>query len=310
MIGRTAADVVYRDPPTRAPRATTRRGGRRRAARRPSRGHPSPPTLDELLVAADHIPLVALSSPPGRRRRSASRRCSPTSRCGPQRRASRAAGTSCSRSPRRRSWTRSHVRGSTAPNQDSPQLRQLLQPEPPRRKAVDSLRVKRIHDGSLALRGSESHRQITSFEAARVILDEAEQTQEETYGLAHRRLSSSDDGRLSAVSTPGFAEAGIDACFHQSDQQHYHLPCPARGLNRPLSWPESIDFERALVVCRASCSHKKRRTSTTRTAIPWACWAAVRTSSVEIVSNDGDPDRLKGAACGVARRRKYRRKML
>ena len=134
--------------------------------------------------------------------------------------------------------------------QDSPQIRQLLQPEPPRRRGVDSLRVKRIADGSLSLRGSESRRQLTSFDADWVFLDEADQMPEETYELARRRLRSSRDGRLWAVSTPSFAEAGINAHYRQSDQRRYHLPCPSCGLKQPLTWPENIDFERALRVCR------------------------------------------------------------
>ena len=52
------------------------------------------------------------------------------------------------------------------------------------------------------------------------------------------------------MSTPSFAEAGIDTHYRQSDQRRYHLPCPSCGLKQPLTWPENIDFERALRVCR------------------------------------------------------------
>jgi hypothetical protein len=134
--------------------------------------------------------------------------------------------------------------------QDSAYIRTMLQPEPPRRRGVDSLQVKRINDGHLMLRGSESRRQIASFDADWVMLDEADQMDEEVYALARSRLGSSRNGRLWAISTPSYPEGGINAWFRQSDQREYHIPCPPCGLRQPLRWPENIDLERGLRVCR------------------------------------------------------------
>ena len=134
--------------------------------------------------------------------------------------------------------------------QDSASIRRLLQPEPPRRKGADSLRVKRIGDGYLALRGSESRRQIATFDADWVMLDEADQMEEDVYELAERRLGSSSDGRLWVVSTPALPEAGINAYYRQSDQHRRYLQCPACKLMQPLTWADNVDLESARRVCR------------------------------------------------------------
>ena len=134
--------------------------------------------------------------------------------------------------------------------QDSPAIRRLLQPEPPRRRNPDSLRAKRIGDGFVALRGAESRRSIVSFDADWVFLDEADQMEEDVYELARRRLASSADGRLWAVSTPRFPEAGINALFRRSDQLRYELPCEACGLRQQPTFEANIDLERGLRVCR------------------------------------------------------------
>ena len=134
--------------------------------------------------------------------------------------------------------------------QDSPYLRGRLQPEPPNRKGADSKRLKRIGNGYLYLRGTDSTRQVASIDADLVILDEYDQMAEGILSLARKRLASSRDPRLWVTSTPRYPEAGIHELFHQSDQQRYFLPCPACALEQTLGWEENVDLERALVVCR------------------------------------------------------------
>lgn len=133
--------------------------------------------------------------------------------------------------------------------QDSPYLRSRLQPEPPRRKAADNKRVKRVGPGYVYLRGTESRRQVASVDADLVLLDEFDQMAEGILDLAVKRIASSRDGRLFVASTPRLPEAGINALYLESDQRSYHLPCPACRFTQALSWPDNVDTERALVVC-------------------------------------------------------------
>ena len=135
--------------------------------------------------------------------------------------------------------------------QDSAYLRGRLQPEPPARKGADSKRLKRIGPGYCFLRGADSRRQIASVDADLVILDEFDQMADGILPLAKKRLASSRAGRLYIASTPRFPEAGINALYRQSDQRHYHLPCPACGEEQPLTWDDNVDLARAVVVCRA-----------------------------------------------------------
>ena len=134
--------------------------------------------------------------------------------------------------------------------QDSSAIRRLLQPEPPRRKHPDSLHVKRIGDGFISLRGAESRRSIVSFDADWVFLDEADRMEEDIYELARRRLASRADPRFWAVSTPRYPEAGINALFLQSDQNHWELGCTACGLWQQPNFEMNIDVDRGLRVCR------------------------------------------------------------
>ena len=133
---------------------------------------------------------------------------------------------------------------------DSPYLRQRLQPEPPRRKGADSMRLKRVGEGYIYLRGADSQRQIASVDADLVILDEFDQMGEGALELAEKRIASSRAGRIVVASTPRYPEAGIDALFRESDRRRYWLSCPSCGLEQTLTWGDNVDLERALVVCK------------------------------------------------------------
>lgn len=134
--------------------------------------------------------------------------------------------------------------------QDSAYLRGRLQPEPPKRKGADRLRLKRIGDGHIYLRGAESTRQLASVDADLVIADEFDQMPEEVLEALRRRIASSREGQIILGSTPRYPEAGINALYLQSDRRRYYLPCLSCGLEQPLRWPENVDVERQLVVCR------------------------------------------------------------
>lgn len=136
--------------------------------------------------------------------------------------------------------------------QDSPYMRGRLQPEPPRRKGVDSARLKRIGPGHLYIRGAESTRQIASVPADLVLLDEFDQMNEGVLDLARKRLTSSQAGLLRVASTPRLPETGINGLFLRSDQHFYHIPCEHCGLWQRLTWEANVDFENALLVC-AKC---------------------------------------------------------
>ena len=115
--------------------------------------------------------------------------------------------------------------------QDSAYLRERLQPEPPRRKGADSMRLKRVGDGYIYLRGADSQRQIASVDADLVILDEFDQMGEGVLELAEKRIASSRAGRI-VVARPDAALRLRPAWKRWSTRfsdsaDRYLLPCPS-----------------------------------------------------------------------------------
>jgi hypothetical protein len=150
--------------------------------------------------------------------------------------------------------------------QDSSYLRSRLQPDPPRRKGADSVRLKKIGPGYIYLRGSESKRQIASVDADLVILDEFDQMAEGTLELAMKRLSSSSAGKILVASTPRYPEAGINGLYLTSDQNRYLITCDACGLEQNLTWSQNVDTEAGILRCtgceaQINGSEKKRWSS-------------------------------------------------
>ena len=101
--------------------------------------------------------------------------------------------------------------------EESPDLQRLLQPLTG--KAADRLRLKRVGDGHIFLRGADNAHQVASVDADLVLLDEYDQMPDGTLERAETRLASSAQGRLRIASTPRFPEAGINGLFLQSDQR-------------------------------------------------------------------------------------------
>jgi hypothetical protein len=119
--------------------------------------------------------------------------------------------------------------------QESPYLRERLQPEPPRRKGADSKRLKRLGDGAVYLRGADSKRQIASVDADLVILDEFDQMEEGVIELARRRLASSvDTAAAPAASKPALLRK--DACTLRKRARTVSCPLGKVGTSELPSW--------------------------------------------------------------------------
>ena len=118
------------------------------------------------------------------------------------------------------------------------------------RRAPDRYGLKRVGQGYVYFRGSDSDRRVSAVDADTVLLDEFDLMAEGVLDLALQQLASSELGWMRIASTPRFPEAGVNALFLQSDQQVYRLPCPRCGTEQVLTWDANVDVERALLVCR------------------------------------------------------------
>jgi hypothetical protein len=120
-----------------------------------------------------------------------------------------------------------------------------------RGKQTDNRQTKRFDRGTIYFRGTGGKASLSSVPIDVAIIDEFD-LMEDLQSVLERvrqRLTSSSRRRLIVASTPTLPESGINGLFLQSDQRHYYLPCPRCGIEQPLRWPESVDFERCLVVC-------------------------------------------------------------
>src|SRR3989304_5520183 len=124
--------------------------------------------------------------------------------------------------------------------EESQSLSDRLSPPPPKKSGAARLRLKRIGQGHLYLRGSDSRRQLSSVDADVVLLDEFDLMAEGVLELAQKRLASSALGWLRVASTPRLPEAGVNALFLQSDHRYYFLKCSACGLAPRLRWEHHV----------------------------------------------------------------------
>ncbi len=133
---------------------------------------------------------------------------------------------------------------------ESPYLSERARLDPPNRSKPARMNLKKVGNGYLYLRGSDSRRQISQVDADAVFLDEFDEMEEGTLELAQRRLASSKSRWLRVASTPSLPETGINRLFLESDQRHYFIPCPSCELEQELKWEENVDRDRCLVVCQ------------------------------------------------------------
>jgi hypothetical protein len=140
---------------------------------------------------------------------------------------------------------------------ESPYLKRRLREESSARRVTDRAGLKAIGAGHVYFRGSESQRQVASVDADAVYLDEFDIMDPGVLALALQRLGSSQLGLIRIASTPRYPEAGINGLFLQSDQRRYYLPCPRCRTEQTLDWPDNVDIERAMIVCRRpSCRER------------------------------------------------------
>jgi hypothetical protein len=132
---------------------------------------------------------------------------------------------------------------------ESPYLQQRLSPPPPGRAGPMRQNLKKIGNGYIYLRGSDSQKQLTSVDADVVLLDEYDLMAEGVFERAQKRLASSRLGWMRVASTPRLPEAGINDLFLRSDQRYYFIRCAACNHEQRLVWPDNIDLKKGILVC-------------------------------------------------------------
>ena len=116
---------------------------------------------------------------------------------------------------------------------------------------TDSIERKELNDRFIFFKGTVSKTGPISTTADVLIHDEISRSDQgaiETY--KSRTKASQYKGRW-MFSNPGTERDELDLAFNKSDRKEWTVTCPACGDAHYLSWPESIDIERKMFVCRA-----------------------------------------------------------
>ena len=127
---------------------------------------------------------------------------------------------------------------------------------------ADRVGLKRMRDRFIYFRGAKvkpdgSAPQLRSIDADVLVLDEFDEMDRRAEALARKRLGHSTLAEVRIVSTPTFANVGIDAEYQASDRREWHFKCPSCGewtaptlddlvlewdsLERPVRWNGQVE---------------------------------------------------------------------
>lgn len=108
----------------------------------------------------------------------------------------------------------------------------------------DSTAIKHMGLGSIRYVGSNVPNELIAFSADMLVIDELDSCALINMPLAEDRYQRSDfrfTRRVSTPTTPGSENMmNIDYYFTDSNQKHYHIPCPHCNYWQPLDWYKNV----------------------------------------------------------------------
>lgn len=127
--------------------------------------------------------------------------------------------------------------------QQNPSLASLI-------KDKDTVEQKQVGDHMIYWRGTWTERAAISVPADVLIHDEEDRSNAAILKMYPSRLLHSPHKWDWHFSNPSFPGHGVDGYWQKSDQHHWFVKCPKCSGEQYLSWPESIDRERKVFVCK------------------------------------------------------------
>lgn len=135
--------------------------------------------------------------------------------------------------------------------EETPRLAEKVRPSRSRDSGNTQFE-KEFPGGVLILAGANSATALRSMPAGRAFLDEVDAYPGDVDGegdpvkLVERRLATFPRSKMLLVSTPTIqGRSRIESSFEDSDQRHYHVPCPHCGEFQPLEW-EHLRWDKEL----------------------------------------------------------------
>lgn len=117
-------------------------------------------------------------------------------------------------------------------------------------KEHDSVESKRVGDQTIHYRGTWTGKQAMMVPSQLNIHDEVDASKADIIEQYETRLQATADGWRWYFSHPSLPDYGVDKFWQISDQKHWFITCKACEELQYLSWPESIDQEKKVFVCK------------------------------------------------------------
>lgn len=126
-------------------------------------------------------------------------------------------------------------------------------------KHADKLGLKKMSQGFVYFRGSNSLSAITSVAGDAIFVDELDRMVPENIPYFEKRLEHSDLQYQRWASTPTYSNVGIHARYMKSDQMEYHVQCDHCNHWQTLNFFSNVNMENSSMFC-IKCK---------QTIIPW-----------------------------------------
>lgn len=117
-------------------------------------------------------------------------------------------------------------------------------------KNHDTVEQKSVGDSIIYYRGTWTNKQAMMVSSQLNIHDEVDASKQDVITQYETRLQAQTDGWRWYFSHPTSPEAGVDRFWQKSDQKHWFIKCSHCDKKQYMSWPDSVDTERKIYICK------------------------------------------------------------
>jgi len=133
-----------------------------------------------------------------------------------------------------------------------------------RKEKVYSIKLKKIKGSNFYFRGARSLMRALSISADIWVGDEIDYQSEIISDAFEERLKGSQSlGMIWQISNPSYEGVGISKLYEESNQNEWWIRCPYCNKYQRLTWPESVDLESKIFICK-NCKRKLERNTRAR----------------------------------------------
>ncbi len=118
------------------------------------------------------------------------------------------------------------------------------------RERIDNVHVKQFGRGEVHFRGTWTEKAAIMLSSDFNIYDELDRSNLKTVEVYESRLAHSDYRWQYWFSNPSAPNQGVDKFWKDSTQYYWHIRCGHCGHPQYLSWPESVDMEQEIYICK------------------------------------------------------------